>query len=439
MLDRRRMMAGGAGMLAAGLAGPAGGAWAQEAPSEPYDARVRALVDAVNPKVVAWRRDIHEHPELGNRETRTSALVAAHLKRLGMEVRTGVAATGVVGVLRGGRSGPVVALRADMDALPVAEQTGLPFASRVTASYNGATVPVMHACGHDAHTAILMGAAEVLSAMKADLPGTVVFLFQPAEEGPPAGETGGAQRMIAEGALKDPRPDAVFGLHVFPGEPGSLVWRSGPMMAGSDRWEIRLKGRQTHGAQPWSGVDMSSMAADIVTAFNQIAARQMNVAKAPTVLTVAIMKGGMRYNIIPEDFTMAGTLRTFDEAMRTDIKARMAATVASITSRYGASGEVTFGEPNPVVINDPGLSARMRSALARASGGKINPNVDLITGSEDFSYFQRETPGLFYNLGAGFPKGVNHSPYFTVDEAVLPVGVRAQVLTALDFLSGVGA
>ena len=257
------------------LALAAGSTAAAQAPvvAGPFDAAVFAQAQRVQPKVVAWRRDIHQHPELGNREVRTAKLVADHLRSLGLEVRTGVAKTGVVGVLRGGRPGGVVALRADMDGLPVAEQTGSPFASKVVTEYNGQQTPVMHACGHDAHVAILMGAAEALAAMREQIPGTVVFIFQPAEEGPPAGEAGGASLMIAEGALANPAPTAIFGLHVGPGEPGQLTWRAGPMMAASDRYEVFLKGKQTHGAQPWSGIDIASTAADIVTAFNQIAAR----------------------------------------------------------------------------------------------------------------------------------------------------------------------
>ncbi len=407
------------------------------AAAQGFDTAVFAKAKAVQPKVVAWRRDIHEHPELGNNEVRTAALVAAHLKKLGIEVRTGVAKTGVVGVLKGGRPGGVVALRADMDALPVVEQTGVPFASKVKATYNGAEVGVMHACGHDAHVAILMGAAEVLASMKDQIPGTVVFLFQPAEEGPPAGEEGGAPLMIKEGALANPAPSAVFGLHVIPGEPGSLVWRSGPMMAASDGYEIKLKGKQTHGANPSAGIDIASMQAEIVLAFNQIAARQINVTRTPTILTVATVHGGVRGNIIPDDMTLSGTLRTFDPALRKDIIARIEKTVESIATRYGGKGEVVWNTPNPVTSNDPALTAKMKPTLGRAAQGKIKDDIDFITGAEDFSYYQQKIPGLFYDLGIGFPKGVNHSPFFNVmDEGAMEVGVRAQALTALDYLAG---
>lgn len=413
------------------------GAQAQDKPApQPYDAAVFAAAKALQPKVIAWRRDFHEHPELGNSEVRTAKIVADHLRKLGFEVRTGVGKTGVVGVLKGGKPGKVVALRADMDALPVAEQTGLAFASKVTAQYNGQTVPVMHACGHDSHVAILMGAAEVLAGMKDQIEGTVVFIFQPAEEGPPAGEEGGATLMVKEGVLKAPKVDAIFGLHAFPGPVGTIVWRPGPMMAASDRFEIQLKGRQAHGSMPWQGIDMSSLTADIVTAFNQIASRQINVSKTPTVLTVATLHGGLRYNIIPEDMAMTGTLRTFDPGMRTDVIARAEKAVSSISERYGATAKFIWGTPNPVTDNDRALTARMKPTLARATSGKVVDDIDYIMGAEDFSYFQKEVPGFFYHLGVGFPKGGNHSPFFDVDEAAMETGVRAQALMALDFLKG---
>ncbi|MFN3584623.1 amidohydrolase [Phenylobacterium sp.] len=424
-------IAGAALALVLGTAAPAAAQTAEGA----FDQAVFTAAARVQPKVVAWRRDIHEHPELGNREVRTSKLVAEHLKKLGIEVRP-LAKTGLVGVLKGGKPGGVVALRADMDGLPVAEQTGVPFASKVTTEYNGQKVGVMHACGHDAHVAILMGAAEVLASMRDQIPGTVVFLFQPAEEGPPIGEEGGAPLMVKEGALDNPKVDAVFGLHVVPGEPGSLFWRPGPMMAASDRYEIKLKGKQTHGANPWNGIDIASMQAEIVLAFNQIAARQINVTRTPTILTVATVHGGVRYNIIPDDFALAGTLRTFDPELRKDIMARAEKAVESISARYGGSGKIEWGTPNPVTTNDPALTAQMKPTLARAAKGKVKDDIDFITGAEDFSYYQQKVPGLFYDLGIGFPPGVNHSPMFNVvDEGAMEVGVRAQALTALDYLA----
>jgi len=413
---------------------------AQEVVPSPgaFDAAVFAAASKVQPKVVSWRRDIHEHPELGNREFRTSKLVADHLKKLGFEVRTGVAKTGVVAVLKGGKPGGVVALRADMDALPVAEQTGVAYASKAKAEYNGQTVSVMHACGHDAHVAILMGAAEILAGMRADIPGTVVLIFQPSEEGPPPGEEGGAALMVKEGVLNSPRPGAIFGLHVAPGEPGRLAWRPGPMMAADDAYKLVLKGKQTHGANPWTGIDIVSMAADVVQAFNQIAARQIKVTVTPTILTVSTINGGLRYNIIPDELVMTGTLRSFDPGLRKEIMARAEKAVDSISARYGGSGGIEWGLPNPVTSNDRPLTAKMKPTLVRAARGDVRDDIEFITGAEDFAFYQQEIPGLFYDLGIGFPEGVNHSPKFNVvDEAALEVGVRAQALVALDYLQSV--
>ena len=406
-------------------------------------ADVQALVEAVTPRVLAWRRDIHAHPELANRETRTAALVAAHLRGLGLEVREGVAHTGVVGVLRGALPGDVVALRADMDALPVAEDTGLPFASQVTGEYGGVVVPVAHACGHDLHTAMLMGAAEVLAGLRDRLPGTVVFLFQPAEEGAPEGERGGASLMIEEGALADPAPRAIFGLHVVPGVPGTIFYRPEGFMAAADRIAITLRGRQTHGAWPWKGIDVISLASAIVSELNTLAARTVDVTAAPTVLTIATIHGGVRYNIIPEEVVMTGTLRTFDAAQRDAIKQRIEATVTNLAASYGARAEVTFAGSGAVTWNDPALSRSAFAALEEAAGaGKVDLNRRPTTVSEDFSAYQQRIPGLFYHLGAS-ADGVdpeasapNHSPRFDPNEAVLPLGVRAHVLTALRWLEG---
>jgi amidohydrolase len=286
--------------------------------------------------VVQWRRDLHQHPELGNSEVRTAKVVADHLRSLGMEVRTGVAKTGVVGVLRGGRPGGVVALRADMDALPVQEQTGLPFASKATGQYQGQTVPVAHACGHDAHVAMLMGAAEILAGMKAQIPGTVVFLFQPAEEGPPPGRPAGAKLMVAEGALKDPAPTAVFGLHVVPGRPGTLFYRPQGFMAASDRIEIKLTGKQTHGAWPWQGIDVVSLGAEIVGALNTVAARADGRHRQPAGADHRHGHAGVRNNIIPEELIMTGTLRTFDPAQHADVTSRIRRVVTNLAESYGA-------------------------------------------------------------------------------------------------------
>ncbi len=408
-------------------------------------ADIGARVEALSPKVTAWRRDIHAHPELANRETRTAALVAAHLRRLGIEVRTGVARTGVVGVLRGGRPGPVVALRTDMDALPVLEATGLPFASRATGTYNGQPTPVTHACGHDAHIAMLMGAAEVLAGMRAQLPGTVVFLFQPAEEGPPAGETGGASLMIAEGALATPAPAAIFGLHVVPGAPGTVFYRPTGFMAAADQIYIDLKGRQTHGAWPWQGIDIVSLQAAIISELNTVAARTVDVTATPTVLTIATVHGGVRYNIIPEEMKLTGTLRTFDAAQREAIKKRIEATVQNLAASYGAEAQVRFVQSGPVTYNDPALSRAVYPALVEAAGdGKVDQNARPTTVSEDFSFYQAKIPGVFYHLGASAdgvdPKTSppNHSPQFDVNEKVLPLGVRTHVLSAVRWLEANG-
>jgi amidohydrolase len=409
-------------------------------------AQIKAASEAIAPKVVAWRRDIHEHPELSNREFRTSALVAAHLKSLGMEVRENVAKTGVVGVLRGGKPGPVVALRADMDALPVLEATGLPFASKAMGEYLGKPVPVAHACGHDAHVAMLMGAAEILSKMKAQIPGTIVFIFQPAEEGAPPGEKGGAALMIEEGALENPAPSAIFGLHVAPGIPGTIQYRAGGFMAASDKFQVFIKGKQTHGAVPWGGIDIVSLQAAIVQDFNRLAARTVDVTATPTVITTAMIHGGVRHNIIPETLEMGGTLRTFDTAQRQQVKDRMAKSVASLAAAYGAQARIEFnsGDPyggNNVTYNDPDLARATFAALEEAAGaGKVDINRPPKTGSEDFSDFQAKIPGVFYNLGVskdGAPESewvVNHSPQFDTNEAALPLGVRTHVLTAIRYL-----
>ena len=405
-------------------------------------ARVEAAVAAETPNVVAWRRDLHANPELGFSETRTAALVAEHLRALGLEVRTGVGRTGVVGVLRGGRPGRTVALRADMDALPVLEATGLPFASTATGTYMGNTVPVAHACGHDAHIAMLMGAAEVLAGMKADIAGTVVFIFQPAEEGAPPGEPkGGAALMIEEGALRDPRPDAIFGLHVVPGRAGTVFYRPRGFMAASDRVDIVLHGRQTHGAWPWKGVDVIAASADIVQTINSLTARTIDPTTTPTVFTIATLDAGVRYNIIPDTATLSGTLRTFDIAQRDDLVRRARTAIGNVAENYGATAEFNVRQNAALVFNNEELSAWLAPVLTEAAGeGNVNPATPPTTVAEDFSYLSQEVPGVFYHLGAT-PDGVdpataapNHSPGFDVNEKVLPLGVKTHVLSALRFL-----
>jgi amidohydrolase len=404
-------------------------------------AEVDSRATAVAGKVVAWRRDIHAHPELSNREVRTAALVAEHLRALGLEVKTGVAHTGVVAVLRGGRPGPVVALRADMDALPVTEEVDLPFASKVRSTYNGQDVGVMHACGHDNHVAILMGVAEVLAGMRARLPGTVKFIFQPAEEGAPAGEGGGAEMMIAEGALENPKPGAIFGLHVFPYPTGQIMYRPGGLMASSDALRIVVRGRQTHGAQPWSGIDPIVVASQIVLGLQTITSRQVDITSAPAIVTIGAVNGGVRYNIIPDSVVMVGTIRAFDAAMRRDIWLRVRRTAESIAQSAGAAAIVTIDSGPPVTFNDPALTERMSATLRRVAGADRVGISEAKTTAEDFSRYQEKIPGLFFFLGITPPgtdfrtAAPNHSPRFFADEAALPVGVRALAHLAVDYLS----
>lgn len=409
---------------------------AQAATASALQREIESRLVAVMPKVVTWRRDIHAHPELSFEEVRTAALIAAHLKSLGMEVQTEVGKTGVVGVLRGGKPGPVVALRADMDALPVTELVDLPFRSRVRTQWQGAEVGVMHACGHDNHVAILMGAAEVLAGMRESLPGTVKFIFQPAEEG-----LGGAKAMIDDGALRNPEPSAVFGLHVWPSAVGEIGVRAGPQMAAAGNFKIIVKGVQTHGSQPWSGIDPIVVSSQIVLGLQTIASRQVNVAFLPSVLTVGQIQGGNRSNIIPDSVVMVGTLRTFDDAMRRDIASRITRTAQDIATSAGATAIVTVDEGGLVQSNDSSLTDRMVPTLRRAAGAGGFKFINPIMASEDFPEFTRNIPGVFFFLGVT-PSGkdpasapANHSPLFFADEAALETGVRAMSALAVDYLS----
>ena len=423
-------------MIALALSMLPAGILAQAAPrTSDLDARVSPVMA----KVIAWRRDIHEHPELGNSEVRTAKLVADALRSMGIDVREGVGKTGVVGVLKGGKPGPVVALRADMDALPVTEEVNLPFKSTVKSTFNGQSVGVMHACGHDAHTAMLLGAAEVLAKGRADLSGTVVFIFQPAEEGPPAGETGGAPRMIAEGALSNPRPEAIFGLHVWPDEMGKITYRPKGAMSAADGLDIVVHGRQTHGAQAWRGVDPIVVASQIVGALQTITARQTDITLAPAVVTIGSINGGVRRNIIPDSVVMSGTIRTFDAEMRKDVHMRIKRTAERIAEASGATATVTIALGSDVVYNDPALTERMAPTIRRVVGDKLNPS-GLWMPSEDFSAFTKDIPGFYFFIGVNAP-GVtannaapNHSTKFFVNEDALPVGVKAYVALATDYL-----
>ena len=404
-------------------------------------AELSKQINQVMPKVISWRRDIHQHPELSNREVRTAAKVAAHLEKLGLEVRTGVAHTGVVGILTGDKPGPVVALRADMDALPVTEQTGLPFASEVTSEFNGQQTGVMHACGHDAHVAMLMGVAEVLSKQKANLTGTIMFVFQPAEEGPPAGEEGGAKLMLQQGLFANPTPSAIFGLHVWPGEPGQIQVKTEGIMAAADSFQIKVKGKQVHGSSPWRGIDPINVTGQLINAINLIPARQIDVTKAPAVVSFGQVHGGIRWNIIPDDVKLEGTIRTFDSAMREDLIARMQHTSEHIAKASGAEAEFHVHNFAAVTWNDPALTEWAMPSLKWASADKGVTRVKPITGAEDFSFYQQQIPGVFFFLGispADTPLSEvppNHSPMFDVNEDALVNGVRALSTLALDYLA----
>ena len=406
-------------------------------------ARVDAAAAALEPRVIAWRRDFHANPELGNREHRTAGIVAEHLRRLGFDqVRTGVAHTGVVGLLRGALPGPVVALRADMDALPVAEEVDVPFASTVRAVWNGESVGVMHACGHDAHTAILMGVAELLAGLRAELCGSVKFIFQPAEELPPEGEEGGAKLMIEQGALENPVPQAIFGLHVTSRLPvGVIGYRPGPTMASADNLKITIHGRQTHGAMPWFGVDPIVTAAQVVLGLQTVVSRQVDLTHEPAVVTIGTIRGGVRENIIPDSVEMRGTIRSFDEAMRDDIHERVTTLAEAISRGSRAGCTVCIRKNYPVTVNDPALTEAMRPTLQRVAGANGLLLVPKVMGSEDFSFFQRIVPGLFFFVGVTSrgsdpaTAAPNHSPRFFVDEAGLGLGVRALAQLACDFLA----
>jgi len=410
-------------------------------PAASLQAEVDRLAADGSARVVAWRRDFHQHPELGYQETRTAGIVAAHLRKLGIDVRTGVAKTGVVGVLRGGKPGPVVALRADMDALPVTEELDVPYASKVKAQWSGQEVGVMHACGHDAHMAMLMGAAEILAGLRDRLPGTVVFLFQPAEESLPTDDLSGAERMVREGVLDNPRPDAIFGLHTFPGPVGQIGYRAGGQMAAGNTLSITVTGKQTHGGMPWAGVDPIVVASQIVLGLQTIVSRQVDLTQAPAVISIGRISGGVRTNIIPESVLMEGTIRTFDPAMRSDILRRVRQTAEGIAQAAGATATVTITDGYPVTMNDAGLTARMAPTLERVAGRGNARVVPPVMPSEDFSYYAQKVPGLFFLL-YGTPPGedpatapANHSPRYTVDERALPVGTRALAALAVDFLT----
>jgi len=391
-------------------------------------------------KVVDWRRHVHQYPELGNSEIKTAKFVEEHLRKLGLEVKTGIAKTGVVGILKGAQPGPVIGLRADMDGLPVTERNALPFASKEKAVFNGQNVGVMHACGHDTHVAMLMGAAEVLVGMKDKIKGTVVFIFQPAEEGPPAGEEGGAPLMVKEGVMNNPKIDAIFGIHInSQTEIGKIRYKSGATMAASDWFSIKVKGKQTHGSQPWSGIDPIAVATQIYTGLQMIVARSSELTKAPVVITVGRINGGVRENIIPEEMTMAGTIRTLDAAMQKDTHEKIRLTATKIAESMGASVEVSIENKALLTYNTPDLVKKMVPSLEKAAGIGNVLESEWTTGAEDFSAFGEKAPSFYFFVG-GMPKGKDpkeaaphHTPDFFIDDSRLDVGVKAFCNIVFDF------
>lgn len=401
---------------------------------------IDAATARLMPRIIEWRRHLHQYPELGNREVKTAKYVEEHLRKLGLEVRTGVAKTGVVGILKGSQPGPVVGLRADMDGLPVTERNSLPYASKETAEYNGQRVGVMHACGHDTHVAMLMGAAEILAGMKDRIKGTVVFIFQPAEEGPPAGEEGGAPLMVKEGVMDNPKIDAIFGIHINSQTPvGTIKYKSGATMAASDWFSIKIKGKQTHGAYPWLGVDPFAVATQIYTGLQMIVARRSELPKAPVVITVGRVMGGVRENIIPEEMTMAGTIRTLDAEMQKDVHEKIRQTATNIAESMGATVEVNIENKALLTYNTPELVEKMLPSLQKAAGKENVSEANWVTGAEDFSSFSTKAPSFYFMVG-GMPKGMSvaaaaphHTPDFIIDDSRLDVGVKAFANIVFDF------
>jgi amidohydrolase len=421
------------------------GTFAQKTTYTPAQTKqIRAAIDAaadkIEPQTIAWRRDFHEHPELGNREFRTSKIIADYLRSLGLEVKEGVGKTGVVGILRGAAPGPVIGLRADMDALPLVERTPVPFASKVKTTYNGQEVGVMHACGHDSHVAIMMSVAEVLSGMKQYLHGTVKFIFQPAEEGAPTGEEGGAALMIKEGVLDNPKVDVVFGLHINSStEVGKIKYRSEGAMAASDWFTIKVHGKGSHGSQPWSGIDPVVVSAQIIEGLQTIVSRQTELTKDAAVISVCVINGGVRSNIIPEEVDMTGTIRTLDTTMQNEIHERMRRTVTKIAESAGATTEISIDKKTLITYNDPALVKLTLPSLQQTAGTDNVLWMDAMTGSEDFSFFGARVPSFFFFLG-GMKKGQDpktafphHTPDFYIDESGFKLGVKAFCNLVFDY------
>ncbi len=404
--------------------------------------KINEEANRIEPKCIAWRRDFHEHPELGNRETRTASIIAAHLRKLNIETKEGVAKTGVVGILKGGKPGPCIALRADIDALPIVERVKLPFASTQKSNYNGQEVGVMHACGHDTHTAMLMSVAEILAGMRSELRGTVKFIFQPAEEGPPENEEGGAPLMVKEGVMDNPKVDAVFGLHIESDiEVGRIEYKPGAFMASSDWFHVVVKGKGSHGSQPWLGIDPIQIASQIIQGFQAIVSRQMQLTKAPVVITVGKIQGGVRNNIIPEECVLDGTIRTLDNDMQKDVHQRLKWTADKIAEAGGAKAEVSIDTKTLVTYNDPALVAKTISSLQAAAGASNVAEREWVTGAEDFSYYGTKAPAFFFYLG-GMPKGKDktkapphHTADFFVDESGMKTGILAFCNIVIDYMN----
>ncbi len=411
-----------------------------------YSARGSNLeteVEAVDPKIIAWRRDFHQNPELSNREVRTSKIVAEHLRKLGLAVETGIARTGVVALLDTGKPGPTIALRADMDALPVVERADVPFRSMVKSNYRGEEVGVMHACGHDSHTAVLMGVAEALTKIKADLRGKVLFVFQPAEEGAPPGETGGASVMLKEGVFEKYKPEVAFGWHAWSSlNTGSIGYRSGPFFADSNAWRATVTGKQAHGSAPWKGIDPIVVSAQIINAMQTVVSRQTDITEIPAAFSVGIIKGGVRNNIIPDSVEMIGTLRTFSPGQKAKIVANATRLFEKTAEASGATAKFEMDSySNPVTVNEPKLTAKMLPTLQRVAGETNVKQIPLVTGAEDFAYFANAVPSFYFVVGVT-PAGqdavaapVNHSPLFYLDEKALPLATRAMAAVAVDYLT----
>jgi len=404
--------------------------------------KISIATDKIEAKCNNWRRDFHQHPELGNSEFRTAKIIADHLRSLGIEVKENIGKTGVVGILKGAKPGPCIGLRADMDALPVVERVNLPFASKAQSTYNGQSVGVMHACGHDAHVAILMSVAEILAGMKNELTGTIKFIFQPAEEGPPEGEEGGAPLMIKDGVLENPKVDVMFGLHInSQTEAGKIKYRVGGIMAASDWFKIKVKGKQTHGSQPWAGIDPVVVSAQIINGLQTIVSRQTELTKNPAVISVSVINGGVRSNIIPEEVNMLGTIRTLDTGMQRIIHEKIILTASKIAESAGATAETVIDKKTLVTYNEPALTKKMIPSFIKAAGADNVVETEAITGAEDFSFFAEKVPSLFFFIG-GMEKGKDakkafphHTPDFYIDESGMKTGIKAFCHLVLDYMN----